>query len=84
MLSLVIAPALNKPLKLQLLSGGMFYTLNYSSGIFANMTDSAGLKFLISCTGSGIAGLSAGFMWISQGRYIHLVCEKEGQLSRKG
>ena len=78
MISLVVAPSVQKPLKLQLLSGGIFYTLNYSSGIFANMTDEAGLKFIISCTGSGIAGLSAGFMWISQGRYIHLVCEQSG------
>ena len=84
MLSLIVAPALRKTLKIQLLMGGIFYTLNYSSGIFASMTTLSWLKFLISCSGSSIAGLSAGFLWVSQGRYIHLLCEKEGQISRKG
>jgi len=74
LLSIIAAPALKKSLKLQLLLGGIFYTLNYSSGIFAAMTDKPEMKFLISCTGSGISGLSSGFMWVSQGRYIHLAC----------
>lgn len=77
-ISLIIAPAFKIPLKLQLLAGGIFYTLNYSSGILVALTDTAGLKFTISCLGSGIAGLSAGFLWISQGRYIHLACERSG------
>jgi hypothetical protein len=73
-LSSIVAPAVRAPLKLQLLAGGLFYTLNYSSGILAALTDTAGLKFAISCLGSGLAGLSAGFLWVSQGRYIHVAC----------
>jgi hypothetical protein len=73
-LSTIAAPALRWPLKRQLLLGGVFYTLNYSSGILATLTDEAAWKYVISCTGSGLAGCSAGFMWVSQGRYIHLAC----------
>lgn len=83
-ISTIVAPAVRFPLKLQLLFGGVFYTFNYSSGIFAAMTDQAGLKFTISCLGSALAGCSAGFLWVSQGRYIHLVCQKFGILPRKG
>ena len=39
MISIIAAPAVRKPLKLQILSGGFFYTLNYSSGFFAALTD---------------------------------------------
>lgn len=84
MISLAIAPALHKPLKMQILSGGIFYTLNYSSGIFVTLTDEPGLKYLISCVGAGIAGMSSGFMWVSHGRYIHFACERAGESSRKG
>lgn len=73
-ISIIVAPACHKPLKLQLLFGAFFFTFNYSSGIFAAMTDKVGLKYAISCSGSGLAGLSAGFLWVSQGRYIHLIC----------
>lgn len=83
-LSTIAAPACQAPLKLQLLFGGIFYTINYSSGIFAAMTDEAGLKFTISCLGSGLAGCSAGFLWVSMGRYIHLACQKYGVPSQKG
>lgn len=83
-ISSLIAPASKAPLKLQLLAGGIFYTLNYSSGIFAALTDIPGLKFTISCLGSGIAGLSAGFLWISQGRYIHEACEINNDIQKKG
>lgn len=32
-------------------------------------------KYLLTCGGATLAGLSAGLLWVSQGRYIHLVCE---------
>lgn len=83
-ISTIIAPAVKWPLKHQLLLGGIFYTVNYSSGILASLVDSGGLKYVISCCGSGLAGCSAGFLWVSQGRYIHLACEKYGELKKKG
>jgi len=73
-ISTMVAPAIRLPLKLQLLIGGLAYTLNYSSGIFAAMVDASILKYLISCGGSIIAGMSAGNLWVSQGRYIHIAC----------
>ena len=83
-LSTIAAPAVRWPLKRQLILGGCLYTLNYSSGILAALFDDPALKYFISCLGSGLAGCSAGFLWVSQGRYIHLACEKYGELSRKG
>ena len=74
-ISTLITPYTKMSLKKQLILSGICYTLNYSSGIFAAMTDITSLKFLISCSASSIAGLSAGFLWISKGRYIHLVCQ---------
>ena len=31
-----------------------------------------------------MTGFSAGFLWVSQGRYVHLVCEQQGALDKKG
>lgn len=77
-ISTFIAPILRFPLKTQLLMGGILYTLNYSTGILVANTDVPWLKFFISCMGSGLAGLSAGPMWVSQGRYIHILCVQNG------
>ena len=74
-ISTLIAPYAKMSLKKQLILSGLCYTLNYSSGIFAAMTDITALKFVISCSASSFAGLSAGFLWVSKGRYIHLVCQ---------
>jgi len=82
--STFVAPAIRLPLKVQLMIGALAYTFNYSSGIYASMTDEPVYKYLISCFGSTVAGLSGGLLWVSQGRYIHLVCKKYGVVSRKG
>lgn len=78
------APLIRKPLKMQLLFGGICYTLNYFSGFLVSFTDLTWLKYFITCSGSFIAGLSAGPFWVSQGRYIHIACEKYGVLGKKG
>jgi hypothetical protein len=83
-LSTLCAPLLKLSLKKQLLLGGVCYTLNYSSGIFASLATDTWLKFLISCTGAVVAGLSGGPLWVSQGRYIHLACAKKGEEGRQG
>lgn len=80
--STLIAPILKFSLKSQLLFGGICYTINYSSGILAALTDEAWLKFVISCTGAMVAGLSGGPLWVSQGRYIHLLCARKGEEKR--
>lgn len=73
-ISTMVAPVVRLPLKLQFLIGGICYTLNYSSGIIATFTNTAWLKFMISCSGAVIGGVSGGLLWVSQGRYIHLAC----------
>lgn len=42
------------------------------------------MKFVLSVGGAGVCGLTAGLLWVSQGRYIHLICERSGQKQQKG
>ena len=74
-ISTVLAPAVKWSLKNQFLLGACFYTVGYLSGIPASLTDIVPLKFAITCIGASLSGCSAGFLWVSQGRYVHLVCE---------
>lgn len=83
-ISTFVAPILTISLKKQLVIAGVAYTVNYTSGIFVFLVEEAVYKYLISCLGAVIAGCSGGLLWVSQGRYIHLVCEKYGALKRKG
>lgn len=71
--STTIAPSCNWKIKNQLLFGTLAYTLNFASGLFIPMVDIP-FKFVLSCLGALVAGLSAGLLWVSQGRYIFLVC----------
>lgn len=82
--STLLAPTLSISLKKQLLMGGVAYTLNYASGIFVPLVDHSWAKFLITCGASFVAGLSAGPLWVSQGRYIHIACVKSNELYKKG
>ena len=82
--STFIAPTLTISLKKQLLMGAVAYTLNYASGIFVPLVDYSWAKYLITCGASFIAGLSAGPLWVSQGRYIHVACVNSNELFNKG
>jgi len=73
-ISTFVAPLVTLPIKTQFIIGSIFYTINFSSGIFVSMVDATWIKYLISCVGAGIAGFSAGLLWVSQGRYIHIIC----------
>jgi len=75
-ISTILAPSVKAPLKNQFLFGGLCYSLSYASGILAGFTSTVVLKFIVTCTGSALAGFSAGFLWVSIGRYVHLACEK--------
>lgn len=75
-ISTFVAPVITWPIKIQFLIASVCYTINFSSGIFVSMIDTVWIKYLISCSGAGIAGLTGGILWVSQGRYIHIVCEK--------
>ena len=82
--STLIAPSVKWPLKRQLLFAGICYTINYSSGIFATLIDVTTIKYGISCIAAMISGSSAGLLWVSNGRYIHLVCQQGNALDKKG
>lgn len=71
--STTVAPSCTWKIKNQLLIGTLAYTLNFASGLFIPLVD-VPFKFVLSCLGAMIAGLSAGLLWVSQGRYIFLVC----------
>ena len=73
-ISTLYAPTCPLRIKYQILIGTIAYTLNYSTGLFVPMV-TVPFKYLLTCLGGTIAGLSAGLLWVSQGRYIHLVCE---------
>lgn len=83
-ISTFVAPLVTLPIKTQFLIASVCYTINFSSGIFVSMIDTVWIKYFISCVGAGIAGFSAGFLWVSQGRYIHIICEKYNLASIRG
>jgi hypothetical protein len=72
--STIYAPTCPLRIKNQILLATIAYTLNFSTGLFVPWV-STPFKYLITCLGAAICGLSAGLLWVSQGRYIHLVCE---------
>ena len=82
-LSTIYAPSCKWKMKYQMLLATAMYTLNYSTGLIIPHV-STPFKFITGAIGSGGAGLSAGLLWVSQGRYIHLVCEKAAVPERKG
>ena len=76
-LSTVYAPSCPWKIKTQMLIGTLAYTFNFATGLLIPMV-SVPFKYSLTCLGAGICGLSAGLLWVSQGRYIHLVCESRG------
>ena len=59
------------------------YTLNYATGL-AIPHVSLPFKFTLSISGAVLSGLTAGLLWVSQGRYIHIICERAGIEHEKG
>lgn len=75
--STIYAPSCKWKIKKQMLIATIAYTLNFATGLvipFASLP----FKFVLTVGGSAIAGLSAGLLWVSQGRYIHITCERAG------
>ena len=73
-ISTLYAPTCPLRIKKQILIGTIAYTLTYSTGVLVPLV-TIPFKYLITCLGGAITGLSAGLLWVSQGRYVHLVCE---------
>jgi len=73
-LSTIYAPTCKWRIKNQMLIATVAYTINYSTGLIVPIVDLVFVKYLVTCGGSAVCGLTAGLLWVSQGRYIHLVC----------
>jgi hypothetical protein len=72
--STIYAPSCPWKIKTQFILATIAYTFNFATGLFIPLVD-VPIKFVLTCSGAAVAGLSAGLLWVSQGRYIHLVCE---------
>jgi len=71
--STIYAPSCKWRIKRQMLIATIAYTINYSTGILIPHV-SLPFKFAISVFGAVLAGLTAGLLWVSQGKYIHIIC----------
>lgn len=76
-LSTIYAPSCTWKIKNQLLIATLAYTFDFAAGLFVPLV-SVPFKYGLACLGATVCGLSAGLLWVSQGRYIHLVCEMTG------
>lgn len=81
--STIYAPSCRWKIKKQMLVATIAYTLNFSTGLFIPFV-ALPFKYVLTVGGSAICGLSAGLLWVSQGRYIHIICENAGIRDQKG
>lgn len=73
-LSIIITAGIKLSLKKKMLIGALCYIVYYGLIIIAIITkDSSIISWLIP-VGSAIDGIGAGLLWVSQGRYVHLIC----------
>jgi hypothetical protein len=72
-ISTIYAPSCPLRIKPQIVLGTIAYTLNFSTGLFVPYVDIP-IKYVLACLGAGVSGLSAGLLWVSLSRYIHLAC----------
>lgn len=63
--------------KAQMFIGSLAYTVNLSSGIFVPYIENHAIIYFIVALGGLIGGISAGFLWVSQGGYLREVCKDQ-------
>lgn len=73
--SLILAPAIRLPIKTQFLIAGATFPLNYILGLIASLCGCHSTIYWLVSMGTSISGIGNGIIWVSQGRYVHLVCE---------
>lgn len=76
-LSSLAAPGCKISYKKQMVFAAAAYTFNFSTGIVVPFV-TVGWKYLLTVTGAAIGGASAGYLWVSQGGYLHEVCRRYG------
>lgn len=58
-----------------MLIGSLAYSVNMSTGIFVPYIESHAAIYFIVAFGGFIGGVSAGFLWVSQGGYLREICK---------
>jgi hypothetical protein len=71
--SLVLAPAIKLPIKTQFLIAAAAFPINYLLGLYASLCECKDTIYWLVSIGTAIGGIGNGILWVSQGRYIHLV-----------
>ena len=61
----------------------LFYGMNFATGFFM-FGDNETIKYIFSSVGASVAGISASFLWVSIGRYIHKACHLYGKENERG
>ena len=61
--------------KTQLLIGSLAYSVNMSTGIFVPFIGNHAAVYFIVALGGLVGGVSAGFLWVSQGGYLREICK---------
>lgn len=72
--SLIFAPAVRLPIKTQFLIAGFAFPLNYLLALYASLCSCHSTIYWLVSTGTAINGIGNGILWVSQGRYVHMVC----------
>lgn len=47
--------------------------IKLAAGLIVPLVDDVALKYVISCAGFAVSGITSGHMWVSQGGYMHLL-----------
>ena len=76
--SITMSSYLKKSLKIKLCISSLAYILNYVFGLIASLCECKDTIYYLVCTGTALNGLGAGLIWVTQGRYMHLICEIYG------
>ena len=79
----LFAPLLTYSLKWQIALSSIAYTFNFATNIFM-IGQSEAVKYSLSAIGAVVNGISASFLWVSLGRYIHNACHHFNDIENKG
>ena len=87
MLFNMVAPSIGTRVnsKWLMLIAGCCYSFNYFTGfIITFFQDNITKVYSVVIFGAVLAGLSASILWVSQGNYMHIICERENKQAQKG
>ena len=83
MIANLFAPLVKFPEKWLMAVASLFYAVNFATGFFM-FGENETIKYIFSAVGASIAGISASFLWVSVGRYVHKACHLYGKEGERG